>query len=275
MTVGATSSRPFWLKVPASIVHALRAAWSSFCADWSSDHELNKHRLSYPDIESQEMQKLLAIEGYSMTVIERRYALLQAIQHLIKHHIQGAILECGVWRGGSMMLVANELQALGDTQRDIYLCDTFTGMTEPTEHDRDWTGATATQRLSADEAIRETSYMWCIASLEDVQKNLTFTGYPPERLHYVVGPVEETLPLQAPSQIALLRLDTDWYESTAHELKHLYDRVVPGGIIIIDDYGHWKGARRAVDEFIKTRAEPIFLHRIDLTARMIVKSLAA
>ena len=264
-------TRSFWLHLPASIVHALRAAWQSLLCDWKPNHAIALVGASYPDITLEEMVKLRAIDRFSMTEIERRYALLKAVAHITKHRIEGAILECGVWRGGSMMLAASELIALGDTQREIYLCDTFEGMTPPSNHDCDWRGDSADQLLTADAQSRDTSFMWCIASLEDVQHNLTSTGYPTDRLRFIKGPVETTLPAQAPAKIALLRLDTDWYESTLHELNVLYDRVVPGGIVIIDDYGHWQGARKAVDEFIASRPEPIFLHRVDLSARAFVK----
>ena len=92
-----------------------------------------------------------------------------------------------------------------------------------------------------------------------------------KRVHLIKGMVEQTIPHDAPDQIALLRLDTDWYESTAHELKHLYPRLANRGIMIIDDYGHWQGARMAVDEFIQAQDFKPFLHRIDYTGRLIVK----
>jgi len=104
-----------------------------------------------------------------------------------------------------------------------------------------------------------------------VQANLGRTGYPAERIHYVKGKVEETIPATLPSRIALLRLDTDWYESTRHELQHLYPLLSTHGVLIIDDYGHWQGARQAVDEYFAASAEPVFLHRVDYTARLVVK----
>jgi O-methyltransferase len=94
------------------------------------------------------------------------------------------------------------------------------------------------------------------------------TGYPSDRVHYVKGLVEATVPQQAPDEIAILRLDTDWYESTKHELEHLWPRVRPGGVLIVDDYGHFEGARRAVDEFF---GPGVFLHRIDYTGRLVLK----
>ena len=108
-------------------------------------------------------------------------------------------------------------------------------------------------------------------SEQQVRETLLSTGYPSERLHLVRGPVEETLPTGAPAQLSLLRLDTDWYESTAHELRHLYPRLSTGGVLIIDDYGHWEDARRAVDEYFDSEAAPLLLNRIDYTGRVAVK----
>jgi hypothetical protein len=96
-------------------------------------------------------------------------------------------------------------------------------------------------------------------------------GYPEERIHFVPGRVEETLPQNAPKDIALLRLDTDWYASTKHELQHLYPRLVPGGVLIVDDYGYWQGARQAVDEYLSENGLALLLNRIDHTARIAVK----
>jgi O-methyltransferase len=110
-----------------------------------------------------------------------------------------------------------------------------------------------------------------VASLQEVRSNMASTGIATERVHYVSGPVEETIPRSVPERIALLRLDTDWYESTRHELEHLWDRLEPGGVLIVDDYGHWAGAREAVDEFFAAREDAPLLSRVDYTGRMGVK----
>src|SRR5207344_857055 len=114
------------------------------------------------------------------------------------------------------------------------------------------------------------SGLWCRAGFDEVVRNLASTGYPSDRLHFIRGRVEDTIPAGAPEKIALLRLDTDWYESTRHELTHLFPRLSTHGVLIIDDYGHWQGARRAVDEYFS--ATPILLNAIDFTARIAVKS---
>ena len=145
-----------------------------------------------------------------------------------------------------MMAIAKTLLENHAANRKLYLFDTFEGMSEPTAIDRDRSGAEAAQYLQA--GPREVNDDWAYAPLEEVQRNMQNTGYDMRRIVYVKGKVEETLPQSAPDQIALLRLDTDWYESTYHELVHLYPRLAVGGVLIIDDYGHWQGARRAVDQ---------------------------
>ena len=162
-----------------------------------------------------------------------------------------------------MMAVALTLQRLGVKDRDLYLLDTFSGMTRPTEQDVDWTGVAYLDHwpFPADG--------FDSVPLAEVEAALASTGYDPEHLHFIPGSVEETLPDHAPAQIALLRLDTDWYESTRHELVHLYPRLALGGVLIIDDYGHLEGARKATDEYFAGKR--ILLDRIDYSARIGVK----
>lgn len=220
------------------------------------------------DLSEADRALVARVDAYTMTSLERRASLLGAIDHLVKHRVAGDIVECGVWRGGSTMLAAWALQARGDTARHLYLYDTFEGMNEPTEADLSVSGESARSQLAR---TAQGEGVWCEASLDDVTANLALTGYPADRMHFVQGQVEQTLPAMMPERIALLRLDTDWYESTRHELEHLYPRVVEGGILIVDDYGHWQGARRAVDEYFAALGVPVFLHRIDYTARLVVK----
>jgi hypothetical protein len=165
--------------------------------------------------------------------------------------------------------VARSLLELGDTSRQLHLFDTFEGMPPPSERDT----RTADERTAAElleEESPQDSLVWAIASLEDVQEGMAQAGYPPERVHYVKGRVEATIPLQAPERISILRLDTDWYESTKHELEHLYPRLSPGGVVLFDDYGYWDGAREAVDEFLDATGERLLLHRMG-SGRLAVK----
>ena len=223
---------------------------------------------SVADLTEQEKNIILTARPFTMTGLERMAALINAVNHLTENKVPGDIAECGVWRGGSMMVIALALLARGDRSRSLYLYDTFEGMSAPTAHDRSHDG------IPADELLRRTpdkTGIWCYASLEDVRANILSTGYPEEQVHLIRGKVEETIPRVLPTSLSLLRLDTDWYESTKHELNHLYPLLNTSGIMVIDDYGHWQGARRAVDEYFRERDEKVYLHRIDYTGRMLVK----
>jgi O-methyltransferase len=202
-----------------------------------------------PDHYDAEARELIgAVRDWTMTSNEKLFALITASRYVVDQGIPGAIVECGVWRGGSMQAVARTLLAKGVDDRDLHLFDTFEGMPEPGERDRRHDGAAAAELLRT---RPKGAKVWAIAGLDDVRAGMEQTGYPAERVHYHPGRVEETVPAEAPDEIALLRLDTDWYDSTKHELEHLYDRVPSGGVILLDDYGYWEGAREAVDEFVQ------------------------
>jgi O-methyltransferase len=203
-----------------------------------------------------------------MTTPPRVYALVRAVEYLVARPVPGALVECGVWRGGSVMAAALTLLRLGVTDRDLYLFDTFTGMTEPGEEDVMQTGKRAADLLASGSPD---SHVWAIAPLDQVREAVLGVGYPEERIHFVQGRVEDTLPANAPAEIALLRLDTDWYSSTKHELVHLYPRLRSEGVLIVDDYGYWRGQRRAVDEYISDNSLTLLLNRIDNSGRIALK----
>jgi O-methyltransferase len=214
-----------------------------------------RRRRRYIDAEAREIIQL--VRPWTMTSVEKLYALIVATRYIVDHEVPGAIVECGVWRGGSMQAVARALLGRGVAERDLHLFDTFSGMPAPSERDRRPDG-----RRAADLMARRPKHarVWAIATLEDVRAGMAGTGYPPDRIHYHEGLVEATVPAEAPPEIALLRLDTDRYESTRHELEHLYDRLPSGGVLVLDDYAHWEGAREAVDEFLaRTRARLLLL----------------
>lgn len=225
----------------------------------------------YADMEADFRDLYAKCRPYTMTTIERMYALYQSIAYIIKNDIQGDFVECGTWRGGSAMLMAYALEKFNGEGRKIYIYDTFEGMSQPTELDVDQQGETASSLLESQKEDKENS-VWCLASIEEVQHNLFTTGYPQENIVFVKGKVEETIPGTTPDKISLLRLDTDWYESTRHELQHLYPLLSDNGVLIIDDYGHWQGARRAVDEFFVKTGTSALLHRIDYTGRISIKT---
>lgn len=205
----------------------------------------------------------------------RLLALVDAVRYLTIRDIRGAFAECGVWRGGSVLAMILTLLELGRSDREIYLFDTFEGMTRPTEADTSPLDGPALEAWRAAERRRQRP--WAELFGEDtfdesaVRALLVDSGYPSERLHFVRGPVEETLPDTAPDELALLRLDTDWYQSTLHELTHLFPRLRDGGVLIVDDYGHWEGARKAVDEYFAVEHPRLLLTRIDYTGRIAIK----
>jgi len=222
------------------------------------------------DFDESTVRIFRSVQQFTMTSPERVHALVEAVKYVVQNSIEGDFVECGVWKGGSAMAMAQMLLKLGETQRDIYLYDTFTGMVAPTAKDISFAGEVAQQIFEQTKTAEDASD-WCYAPVDDVRRNVFGTGYPKDKFHFVQGKVEDTIPGSIPDSIALLRLDTDWYESTRHELVHLFPRISPYGILIIDDYGCWKGAQQAVDEYITQNRLRIFLSRIDSTARIAIK----
>ena len=197
------------------------------------------------------------------------YALYKAVEYVVEHDIPGDFVECGVWAGGSCLLAAISFRIFGDTSRSLYMYDTFDGMPEPSENDMDWDGNPA---WAAWKAHRDSGKRWGFGgALAVVKATVGSSEYPDDQLIYIEGMVEDTIPEVAPKEISILRLDTDLYESTRHELEHLYPRLSVGGVLIIDDYGYFKGAREAVDEFLAISGAKLLLHRVDASVRVAVK----
>ncbi len=208
-------------------------------------------------------------KSYTMTSIERMNSAFNAVEYILKANVIGDIVECGVWRGGSSMIMALQLMRFKNSERNMFLYDTFEGMSVPIEGEKSLFGKDAMEewKKTQTESVNE----WCYAPIEDVQKNLYSTGYPKDKFHFIKGKVEDTIPENLPKAISILRLDTDWYESTYHELVHLFPLLSKNGVLIIDDYGHWEGARGAVDKYIKENNIHILLNRIDYTGRIGIK----
>lgn len=201
------------------------------------------------------------VKEYTLTSPERGYALYKGIEYLSKRRIPGDFVECGVYQGGSSLLAALSFRRFQDGSRKYWLYDTFTGMPSPTEEDHiAHTGQALSERNPEG---------WWQAAEKQVLQIFVENKVPQSMVHLVPGKVEDTLKKEVPKKIALLRLDTDWYSSTKVELDILYKKLVPGGILVIDDYGHFTGAKQAVDEFF--RDKPEFLARIDYTGRILVK----
>jgi O-methyltransferase len=201
--------------------------------------------------------------------------VFSAVEKFNTMGLEGALVECGVWKGGTSlaMVIANQRH---NTDRHIYLFDTFEGLPEPTSnknglaakrlfkelHNKNVHNVSTNEidMLIARRDIEDGK--WVYGPLDVVKNNLYYSGYPQEKIHFVQGKVEDTLMVKAnlPDKIALLRLDTDWYgldtdwyESTKIELEVLYDRLVPGGLLVVDDYCIWPGSMSAVDEYFREK----------------------
>jgi len=224
------------------------------------------------DIDEESKQLYAEAMPYTMTSLERVDVVVNSIDYISKNNIEGDIVECGVWRGGAMYVAAKALVKRNDFKRKFYLFDTydvntFGGTKNLDVSDRDFLGKTAQDTIDDGSFnISQLNY-----HLEEVKKILESTGYPKENFIYVKGRVEDTIPYADISKISLLRLDTDWYESTKHELIHLFPQLVKDGILLIDDYGFWQGCRKACDEYFEEYNVKIMLHRTDFTGRSAIK----
>ena len=221
---------------------------------WLKKKYLSKSNTSFQiplDLDATDVEIIRLAKPLTMTGVERLHALVQAVRYIVRAEVPGDLVECGVWKGGSMVAAAHTLLEMGADDRALWLYDTFQGMPEPTDADVSNRGENAQEKFNAKRNKRGGGSDWCYSSLEEVRTNLETTNYPKRLLRFVEGKVEETLPREAPNRIALLRLDTDWYESTKHELIQLFPRLSRGGVLIIDDYGYWKGCRKAVDEYFR------------------------
>jgi O-methyltransferase len=210
------------------------------------------------------------VRSCTMTSVEKLYAMYRATEYVLKAGVPGDIVECGVWRGGSMMMAALSALALGDASRRLVLFDTFEGHPAP---DQEKDGPSVYSEWKSRRRSDQSSD-WARASLDDVRRNLESTGYPMNKVSFVKGMVQDTMPANAPETIALLRLDTDWYESTAWELKHLYPHLSERGVLIIDDYGTMLGQQRATDEYFADNGEVPLFNRVDFAGRLAVKPAA-
>lgn len=232
--------------------------------------KLSKSRQWPIDFEMDHRSIVEKVEPFTMTSQERIYGLIEAVNYIAKNKLPGDIVECGVWKGGSMLTIAEVLAKNNDTDRNLFLYDTYEGMSQPSEHDVSFTDQKAEELLVSNEN-KEENTVWAYSTLDVVKQTMSLSGYSQNKIHYVKGKVEETIPATLPETISLLRLDTDWYESTKHELVHLFPKLIKGGVLIIDDYGFWKGARKAVDEYLAENNIQILLNRLDETGRIAVK----
>jgi len=222
-----------------------------------------------PDMEEEFKEIHKKCKRYTITSVQKMYSLYSAIKYVVQHTIPGDIVECGVFKGGSAMIMALTLNKMNDLERKLYLYDTYAGMTKPAKGDTNYRGEDVESIWR--QSQRKDYNEWCYAPLEEVKNNLYSTGYPKENFMFIKGKVEETIPAVIPDTIALLRLDTDWYESTYHELLHLFPRLSVHGVLVLDDYGCLKGAKEATDKYFSENGIKILLNRIDYSGRICIK----
>ena len=206
------------------------------------------------------------VKPYTMTSIERIEALFESLEYIRLNNINGDFVECGVWKGGNILGIMEYLYYHKLENRKIWLYDTFQGMTLPEEVDID---------LNNEKAIDILEKITCYSSLEEVKLNLSSSNFSFNNLNFIIGDIYETLDneLNIPDEISLLRLDTDWYKSTKKEMEILYPKLVENGVLIVDDYGHWKGSRKAVDEYFSQHNLSLKIDKIDYTGIKIIKKL--
>lgn len=216
-------------------------------------------RAQFHEIKDEQFWSILP-EVYDFTelTMEPMWSLYEAVRYLVSKGIKGDMVECGVFFGGASMLITKTLLALKDTSRGVWLYDSFEGFVGQEAHD-DWTWY--------GDAVKGT-----VPNFHTITtRNMESVGYPREKIKIIKGDVEKTAPQNQNGEIALLRLDTDTYHSTRAELEHFYPKLVRGGVLIIDDYGHAFGARRAVDEYFDDSSRRIMLHRVNFTNRIGMK----
>jgi hypothetical protein len=201
------------------------------------------------------------VKDLTLLQIERVIANIESVDHVINNNIDGDIVEIGVYKGGSVLSILLRLEEKNILDKTIHLYDTFEGMTESSELDIDLNNVKAKDAME---------YYLCKCDLDSVMNNINSnTHYPKNLIKYHVGDIVKTNFI--PNKISILRLDTDWYESTKFELDNFFDKVSIGGIVIIDDYGHWNGCKKAVDEFLLFHPE-IQIEKIDYTGIKFIKN---
>ena len=194
----------------------------------------------------------------------RMMAVLNAVRYISNNNIKGDIVECGVYLGITPFLCATECKKLNDNKH-IWSYDTFEGIQEEDIGDNDIDH----NNKHAKEYFDDSNGKWCACSLENVKKNVQRANYSEELLHYIKGPVQETIPKFMPESISFLRLDMDLDIPTRHAINFLWDRVTKYGIIQVDDNGYFKGVKDVIDEFVANKH--VYIHEIDYTGISIIK----
>ena len=217
------------------------------------------------EIKKKDLNFLQKISRFSMCTPANHWAIIQSINHIKSLKLEGDLVECGVFEGGNIILY-QYLNKKNNLKKKIYAYDTFEGMTRPGKIDRDFKNNSAIR-------IKQNNSRWCYSDLETVKKNIISCNQSLNNFIFIKGDVLKTLnnKKNLPKKISLLRLDTDFYNSTLKELNILYPRLVKNGVLIIDDYGHWKGSKKAVDKYFNLKKKFKWFQRIDYASRLYIK----
>jgi len=223
--------------------------------------DLKISRINPKIIEQSKIEKeiIKISRKYSVTSEYSMHALVQAIKYSKNMNLKGSFVECGVWKGGNIILF-QKINLMYNLKKEIFGYDTFEGMSEPSKFDINLDGVSASYKNIGTAAISKKEV------INNIRRETKLTN-----IKLIEGKVEDTLLLERnlPKKISILRLDTDWYSSTKIELEILYKRLEKNGVLFIDDYGVWGGSKKAVDEFFKKK--DIWLHVLDNGCRYMIK----
>ena len=228
--------------------------------------KINEKKKDIIEVNKYEKKLINKCLQYSMTNFERMWSLIQSFHHVRQESLVGDFVECGVWKGGNIILLKKLIEKY-NLNKKVYGFDTFEGMVEPSFYDVNYNNKSA-KKMFDEHKKKDIGFAMC--SLDDVKRNIK-KNTKPDNIFLIKGKVENTLKnkKKLPKKISILRLDTDFYESTKIELEILFPRLVKGGVLIIDDYGFWKGAKKAVDEYFCDYRQ--FMHYVDHSCRLLIK----
>jgi O-methyltransferase len=228
--------------------------------------KVNEKKKDIIEVNKYEKKLINKCLQYSMTNFERMWSLIQSFHHVRQESLVGDFVECGVWKGGNIILLKKLIEKF-NFKKNIYGFDTFEGMVEPSFYDVNYNNKSA-KKMFDEHKKKDIGFAMC--SLDDVKRNIK-KNTKTNNIFLIKGKVENTLKnkKKLPKKISILRLDTDFYESTKIELEILFPRLVKGGVLIVDDYGFWKGAKKAVDEYFCDYRQ--FMHYVDHSCRLLIK----
>jgi hypothetical protein len=262
----------FWFKIPKINTNK----------DISFFNDYNR-KLGY-EFENDANEIIKTIRKFTMLPYVNLVTLYEQVLYCEKNNIRGAFVECGVWKGGATALMASANIKIGLERRNIHLFDAFEEICAPDIESDGVIAINEVKQILGDKALINGeltplkgiydayggpgNLAECQSLFENVVK------YPSDKVFFHKGWFQETLPVESKKieSIAILRLDGDWYESTKICLRSLYDKVVPGGFIIIDDYGLYTGCKNAVDEFFTDRKISVYLNYSSWACRYIIKN---